>query len=152
MFLRGWVDTPMHTMQTHLALVGLVCSAYISTTILFSNVHIVENITQHTTFVNKELSFHTGTGLIYQRIYSKYKFIYFRWRQTNRWVSRARKLRFSGTQKPVLLKASSRECCATSNFVLLVTLGCTFVHLIVYLPMHQMKQIMERQMLKQIQV
>lgn len=34
--------------------------------------------------------------------------------------------------------------CAARNFVLLVTLGGTHVCLIVYLTMHQMKQIMER--------
>ena len=34
----------------------------------------------------------------------------------------ARKIRFSGTRKSVLLKASSGERCAPRNFVLFVTL------------------------------
>ena len=45
----------------------------------------------------------------------------------------ARKIKFSDTQKSVLLKANSGEHCAPCNFVLLMTLGGTHVHLIVYL-------------------
>ena len=52
---------------------------------------------------------------------------------------RAGKIRFSGTQKSVLLKASSVEHCAPHNFALLVTLGSLCVHLIVYLAVYQMK-------------
>ena len=37
-------------------------------------------------------------------------------------VARTGKIRFSGTQKSLLLKPSSGECCAAHNFVLLVTL------------------------------
>ena len=48
-------------------------------------------------------------------------------------LGRAEKIRFFGTQKSVLLKASSGECCAPRNFVLLVMLGGTCVCLIVYL-------------------
>ena len=49
-------------------------------------------------------------------------------------LNRDGKIRFSGTQKLVLLNASSGEHCAPCNFVLLVTLGGTCVCLIVYLP------------------
>ena len=52
----------------------------------------------------------------------------------------------------MLLKVSSGERCARRNFVLLATLGGTSVLLIVYLAVHHMKYIMERQMLKQIHV
>ena len=52
---------------------------------------------------------------------------------------RAGRIRFSGTQKSVLLKVSSGERCASCNFVLLVTLGGTHVCLIVYIVAHQMK-------------
>ena len=48
-------------------------------------------------------------------------------------INRARKIRFSGTRKSVLLKASSGEHCASRNFVLLVALGGTCVCLIAYL-------------------
>ena len=51
----------------------------------------------------------------------------------------AGKIRFSGTQKSVLLKASSGECCAPHNFVLLLTLGGTCICLIVYIAVYQMK-------------
>ena len=44
---------------------------------------------------------------------------------------RAGKIRFSGAQKSVLLKASSGERCAPQNFVHLVTFRGTRVHLIV---------------------
>ena len=44
---------------------------------------------------------------------------------------RAGKIRFSSRRKSVLLNASSGERCAPRNFVLLVTLGGTRVHLIV---------------------
>ena len=53
-------------------------------------------------------------------------------------MSRAGKIRFSGTRKPVSLKPSL-ERCAPRNFVLLVTLGGTCVRLIVYLAVYQMK-------------
>ena len=43
---------------------------------------------------------------------------------------RAGKIRFSGTQKSMLLKASSGECCASCNFVLLVTLRGSFIRFI----------------------
>ena len=58
--------------------------------------------------------------------------------------SRVEKISFSGAQKSMLLKASSGERCATHNFVHLVTLQGTRVHLKVYLVMHQMKYVMER--------
>ena len=54
-------------------------------------------------------------------------------------LNRAGKIRFSATQKSVLLKASSGERCGPHNIMLLVTLGGTCVRLIVYLTMHQMK-------------
>ena len=54
-------------------------------------------------------------------------------------LNRAGKIRFSATQKSVLLKASSGERCGPHNIMLLVTLGGTCVSLIVYLVMHQMK-------------
>ena len=54
-------------------------------------------------------------------------------------ILRAGKNRFSGTQKSVLLKASSGKCCVPHNFVVLVTLGGTHVCLIVSLAVHQMK-------------
>ena len=53
-------------------------------------------------------------------------------------MSRAGKITFSGTRKPVSLKPSL-ERCAPRNFVLLVTLGGTWVRLIVYLAVYQMK-------------
>ena len=59
---------------------------------------------------------------------------------------------FSDTRKSVLLKTSSGERCAPRNFVLLLTLVSTRVRLIVYLAVYQMRLIMERLMLKQIQV
>ena len=52
---------------------------------------------------------------------------------------RARKIRFSGARKSVLLKPSSGEPCAPRNFVLFVTLQVTRVPLIVYLVVYQMK-------------
>ena len=52
---------------------------------------------------------------------------------------KAGKIRFFGTGKSMLLKASPREHCAPCNFVLLVTLGGTQVCLTVYLIMNQMK-------------
>ena len=58
--------------------------------------------------------------------------------------SRAEKIRFSGARKSVLLKASSGERCAPRNFVHLVTLRGTRVHLVVYLVVHQIKYAMER--------
>ena len=39
--------------------------------------------------------------------------------------SRAGKVRFSGAQNSMFLKASSGECCKPCNIVLLVTLQCT---------------------------
>lgn len=54
---------------------------------------------------------------------------------TNNNMIRAGKIRFSGLQKSVLLKASS-EHVAPHNFVLCVTLGGKLVHLIVCLPVH----------------
>ena len=42
---------------------------------------------------------------------------------------RAGKIRFSGARKFVLLKASSGDCCAPCNFLLLVTLRGTRVRL-----------------------
>ena len=59
-------------------------------------------------------------------------------------MNRAGKIRFSGAQKSVLLKASSGERCAPCNFVHLVALQGTCVRLIVYLVVHQMKYVMER--------
>ena len=59
-------------------------------------------------------------------------------------ISGLEKIRFSGTRKSVLLKASSGERCAPQNFVHLVTFRGTRVHLIVYLVVHQMKYLMER--------
>ena len=56
----------------------------------------------------------------------------------------AGKIRFSGVQKSVLLKASSGEHCVPHNFVHLVTLQGTCVGLIVYLVVHQMIYVMER--------
>ena len=67
-------------------------------------------------------------------------------------TARAGKIRISGTRKFVLLKISSGERCAPRNFVLLATLGGIRVLLIVYLAVHHMKYIMERQMLKKIHV
>ena len=61
-------------------------------------------------------------------------------------ISRARKIRFSGEQNSVLLKASSGERCAPRNFVLLMTLRVTNVCLTVYLAVHQMKQAIERKL------
>ena len=52
---------------------------------------------------------------------------------------RAGKIMFFGTWKSVLLKASSGECCAPGNFVLLMTLGSVHIDLIVYLTMYQMR-------------
>ena len=52
---------------------------------------------------------------------------------------RAGKIRFSVTRKSVLLKASSGERFAPRNFVLLVMLGGTSFHLIVWLAVHQIK-------------
>ena len=54
-------------------------------------------------------------------------------------MGRAGKIRFSGTQKSMLLKASSGECCAPRNFGLLMMLGGTCVYLIMYLIVYQMK-------------
>ena len=59
-------------------------------------------------------------------------------------VYRAGKVRFSGARKFVFLKASSGEPCAPPNFVHLVTLRGTRVHLIMYLVVHQLKYVMER--------
>ena len=56
----------------------------------------------------------------------------------------AGKIRFSGAQKFVLLKASSGERWVSCNFVHLMTLRGTDVHLIIYLFVHQMKQVMKR--------
>ena len=67
-------------------------------------------------------------------------------------LCRAGNIRFSGTQKSVFLKVSSGEHCVPCNFVHLVMLGGTCICLIVYLFVYQMKQIMERYMLKQTQV
>ena len=47
---------------------------------------------------------------------------------------RAGKIRFSGTQKFVLLKASSGECCATHNFVVLVMIGSIYTCLPYHVP------------------
>ena len=52
---------------------------------------------------------------------------------------RAGKNWFSGAQNSMLPKASSGEPCAPRNFVLLVTLRGTSVHLVVYLVVHHMK-------------
>ena len=49
------------------------------------------------------------------------------------------KIKFSGTRKSVLLKASSGERCTPANFVLFVTLEGAHVRLIVYLAVHQIK-------------
>ena len=51
----------------------------------------------------------------------------------------AAKSRISGTQKFIMLKASSSGCCVPHNFVLLLALGGTHVHLIINLTVHQMK-------------
>ena len=59
-------------------------------------------------------------------------------------LPRAGQIKFSGARKSVLLKASSGERCAPRNFVHLVTLRGTRVHLIVYLAIHQMKYVVER--------
>ena len=59
-------------------------------------------------------------------------------------LHRAGKISFSGARKSVLLKASSGEHYAPCNFVHLVTLRGTLVHLTLYLAMHQMKYVMER--------
>ena len=56
---------------------------------------------------------------------------------TNRTDLRAAKIKFSGTCKSMLLKASSAEHCAPSNFVLLLTLGGTLIHLIMYFTVYQ---------------
>ena len=56
----------------------------------------------------------------------------------------ARKIRFFGARKSVLLKASSGEYCAPQNFVHLRIFRGTQVHLIVYLVVHQIKYRMER--------
>ena len=56
----------------------------------------------------------------------------------------AGKIRFSGAQKFVLVKASSGERWVSCNFVHLMTLRGTDVYLIIYLFVHQMKQVMER--------
>ena len=58
-------------------------------------------------------------------------------------LNRTGKIRFSGTRKSVLLKATSGRY-APCNFVLPVRLEGTHVCLIVYLARHQMKKIMER--------
>ena len=47
---------------------------------------------------------------------------------------RAGEIRFSGTRKSVLLKASSGKRCVLRNFVLLVTLGSTY-----FAPLHTNK-------------
>ena len=39
--------------------------------------------------------------------------------QNKKWYNRAGKVRFSGTQKSVLLEASPGECCVPHHFVLL---------------------------------
>ena len=69
-----------------------------------------------------------------------------------KWLSRAGKIRFYGEWKPVLLQASPGERCASHNFMLPVTLRSQSVCLTLYLIVHQIKQIMERKMLKYIQV
>ena len=51
----------------------------------------------------------------------------------------AGKIRFSGEQNSVLLKASSGAHCTLRNFVLLVTLQGTSVCIIMYLIVDQMK-------------
>ena len=56
----------------------------------------------------------------------------------------AGKIEFSGARKSVLLKASSGERSAPRNFVHLVTLWGTYVRLIVYLVVQQMKYVTER--------
>ena len=61
----------------------------------------------------------------------------------DRLLDRTRKIRFSGAQKSILLKASSGKRCAPGNFVQLVNLRGTHPCLIVYLVMQQMKYIME---------
>ena len=53
--------------------------------------------------------------------------------------TRTGKIRFSGTQKSVLLKANSGEHCAPRNFVLLVLLADTCVCLILHLTVYQVK-------------
>ena len=54
-------------------------------------------------------------------------------------VPRAGKIGFSDTKKSVLIKASSGECCTPYNFVLLVTLVGTHIHLIMHHVVYQMK-------------
>ena len=61
----------------------------------------------------------------------------FLWNLGNSNTLRAGKIRFSGAQKSVLLKESPGECCAPHNFVYLVTLRGTCVHLIMWLTVHQ---------------
>ena len=53
--------------------------------------------------------------------------------------NRATKIRFSGARNSVLLKASPGERRTPHDFVLLLTLRGTCVHLIVYLIVNQMK-------------
>ena len=57
----------------------------------------------------------------------------------NMQMCRAGKNRFSGKRKSMLLKASSGECYAPPNFLLLVMLEATHVGLNMYLAMYQMK-------------
>ena len=56
---------------------------------------------------------------------------------TNKTDLRAAKIKFSGTCKSMLLKASSAEHCAPCNFVLLLTLGGTLIHLIMNFTVYQ---------------
>ena len=57
--------------------------------------------------------------------------------------SRTGKIKFSGAQRSVLLKASSGERCAPHNFVHLVPLQGAYLCLIVYLVVYEMKYVME---------
>ena len=61
------------------------------------------------------------------------------WNTRETQTHRAGKIRFSGAQKSVLVKASSGERCVPRNFGHLKTLQGTRIHLIVYLLMHQIK-------------
>ena len=51
----------------------------------------------------------------------------------------AAKSKISGTENSALLKVSSKGLCAPHDFALLLALGGTHVHLILYLAVHQMK-------------
>ena len=68
--------------------------------------------------------------MIFRFFYSRKTYKFFQQLQCVCWVG---KIRFSGTWNSMLLKACSGECSAPHNIVLLLRLGGTLVHLIVYL-------------------